>query len=67
MPDNAKIIYFGRTLMDVTQDTVTADKMYKGIKAHDAKGDVITGTAEVIDDGEGHVTLPPGFVTLTGG
>ena len=41
---NSKIIYDGRTLMDLTADTVVEDKMLKGYTAHNAAGDQITGT-----------------------
>lgn len=39
-----KVIYGGRTLIDLTSDTVTADKLLKDITAHAADGTVITGT-----------------------
>ena len=39
-----KVIYDGNTLIDLTSDTVTADKMLTGYKAHDKSGTVITGT-----------------------
>lgn len=39
-----KVIYDGNTLIDLTTDTVTADKMLTGYKAHDKSGTVITGT-----------------------
>lgn len=39
-----KVIYDGNTLIDLTGDTVTADKMLSGYKAHDKSGTVITGT-----------------------
>lgn len=46
MPTNTynKIIYGGQTLIDLTADTVTADKLAEGITAHDKSGAVITGT-----------------------
>ncbi|MEE0327429.1 MAG: hypothetical protein UDP13_11685 [Butyricicoccus sp.] len=40
-----KIIYGGKTLLDLTADTVTADKLAKGITAHDKSGAPITGTS----------------------
>lgn len=40
----SKIIFGGDTLMDLTADTVTADKVLKGITAHGADGEPITGT-----------------------
>ena len=39
-----KVIYGGNTLIDLTADTVTADKLAKNITAHDKSGKVITGT-----------------------
>lgn len=46
MPTNTynKIIYGGQTLIDLTADTVTADKLADGITAHDKSGAIITGT-----------------------
>ena len=40
-----KIIYGGKTLLDLTADTVTPDKLAEGITAHDKSGAAITGTA----------------------
>lgn len=42
----SKVIYGGNTLIDLTGDTVTADKMLVGIKAHGANGEIITGTCD---------------------
>ncbi len=39
-----KIIYGGRTLIDLTGDTVTPDKLLTGVTAHDKSGAVIQGT-----------------------
>lgn len=39
-----KIIYGGQTLIDLTSDTVTADKLAEGVTAHDKSGATITGT-----------------------
>lgn len=39
-----KVIYGGNTLIDLTADTITADKLAKGVTAHDKSGAVITGT-----------------------
>ena len=41
-----KVIYGGRTLIDLTGDTVTADKILSGFTAHDKGGKSITGTCE---------------------
>lgn len=40
-----KIIYGGRTLIDLTSDTVTAADLAYGVKAHDNSGVQITGTS----------------------
>lgn len=40
-----KIIYGNEVLIDLTADTVTADKLAEGITAHDKSGEIITGTS----------------------
>lgn len=40
----SKVVYGGNTLIDLTADDVTADKLLKGTKAHGADGELITGT-----------------------
>lgn len=45
MPVN-KVVFGDRTLIDLTSDTVTADKLAKGVTAHDKSGVQITGTME---------------------
>lgn len=40
---NSKIIFNGKTLIDLTQDTVVADKLLKGYTAHGANGELVTG------------------------
>ena len=42
----SKVVYGGNTLIDLTGDTVVADKLLKGYKAHGADGEVINGTCE---------------------
>lgn len=39
-----KIIYGGKVLIDLTGDTVIADKLLTGITAHDKSGTLLTGT-----------------------
>lgn len=39
-----KVIYGGKTLLDLTGDTVTADKVLSGYTAHDKSGASIEGT-----------------------
>lgn len=41
-----KVVYGTTVLVDLTGDTVTADKLLKGATAHDASGEPITGTLE---------------------
>lgn len=41
---NSKIIYNGKVLIDLTGDTVAADKLLKGITAHGKDGEPVTGT-----------------------
>lgn len=41
-----KIIYGGRTLIDLTEDTVTPETLIKGATAHNAAGEKITGTLD---------------------
>lgn len=40
----SKIIYGGRVLIDLTADTVSADKLLEGYTAHGADGVVVTGS-----------------------
>ena len=40
-----KIIYGGEVLIDLTADTVVADKLAAGYTAHDRSGEIITGTS----------------------
>lgn len=42
----SKIVYGGRTLIDLTGDTVVANKVLKGYTTHGADGEVITGTCD---------------------
>ena len=39
-----KVVYGTNVLIDLTADTVTADKLAQGITAHDKSGAAITGT-----------------------
>ena len=64
-----KIIYGGNTLIDLTGDTVTADKLLSGYTAHGADGEAITGTYQ---DGSGsgiqaqHITSASDTITING-
>lgn len=45
----SKVIYGNNTLVDLTSDTVTADKLVKGVTAHSADGTLITGTLDILE------------------
>ena len=53
----------GTSLIDISSDTVTADKLMQGYTAHDRTGALITGTAtgggSVTQDQDGFIVLPP--------
>ncbi len=42
----SKVVYGGQTLIDLTGDTVTEDKLLKDVTAHGKDGEVVTGTCE---------------------
>lgn len=42
----SKVVYGGNTLIDLTPDTITPDKLLKGVTAHGADGEAITGSCE---------------------
>lgn len=42
----SKVIYGGQTLIDLTADTVKADKLLKGVTAHGADGELIEGACD---------------------
>ena len=44
-----KVIFGGETVIDLTADTVTADKMLSGTTAHGKNGSPVTGTIESFD------------------
>ena len=45
-----KVIYGGNVLIDLTSDTITADKLAEGVTAHDKSGATITGTCTYDSD-----------------
>ena len=59
-----KVVYGNTVLVDLTSDTVTADKLYSGVTAHAKDGTVVTGTAEVTVEGT-KLIMPPGLVTVS--
>lgn len=53
-----KIVYGSTVLIDLTADTVTADKILAGFTAHDQSGAVITGTCDFdVDSGDATVQV----------
>lgn len=46
MAKASKVIYGNETLIDLTADTVRADKLLKGYTAHGADGEIIAGECE---------------------
>ena len=50
-----KVTYGGKTLVDLTSDTVTPDKLADGVTAHDKSGNKITGA----------LILPNGTLSIT--
>lgn len=61
-----KVIVDQETIMDLSNDTVTSDKLIFGYTAHDKSGAPITGTLadkdvnDVVIQGN-HVIIPPGI------
>ncbi len=49
MPVN-KVVYGGNTVIDLTGDTVTAERLQSGYTAHGANGEIITGTGLIYNE-----------------
>lgn len=58
-----KIIVDGVTKIDLSQDTVTANKVLEGLTFHDATGSLCTGTMKQ-STGSGSVGVGAGDITL---
>ena len=41
----SKVVYSGKTLIDLTEDTITEETLLRGYTAHKADGTKIVGTA----------------------
>ena len=65
----SKVNYGTTTLIDLTGDTVTADKLLAGYTAHGADGEAITGTYQG-GSGSGiqaqHITSSSAAITISG-
>lgn len=59
-----KIQYGNTTLIDLTADTVTADKLMQGYTAHDRTGAVINGT--IVDGNNLEYGLTDGTQPIVG-
>lgn len=46
----SKVVFGGKTLVDLTADTITPDKLALGLTAHDKSGAPITGTSTLDSD-----------------
>lgn len=62
---NYNEITFGdEVLISLTNDTVASHNLFKGATAHDANGNIITGTAEVtVEDDK--LVMPHGLISVT--
>jgi hypothetical protein len=61
----SKVEYYGTVLIDLTADTVTADKLASGITAHGKNGDAVTGTAAAYVEGN-TLYVPEWMVSVSG-
>lgn len=52
-----KIVYAGKTLIDLTEDTVTPATLKSGVTAHDASGAKITGTLDTAPPKESDINF----------
>ena len=62
----SKVVYGGDTLIDLTEDTVVANKLLSGYTAHGADGEAITGAYEetpfksgIYQDENGYICVSP--------
>ncbi len=67
-----KVVYDGDTLIDLTEDTVTAATLMSGYTAHDRSGASITGTGSYVESVNGQngvvtLTIPPTMTILSYG
>jgi hypothetical protein len=60
-----KVVYGNTTVIDLTSDTVTADKVLNGYTAHDASGASIVGTAGASVSGT-NLIIPSSMGSVSG-
>lgn len=58
-----KVIFGGKTLIDLTGDTVTEDKLLSGFTTHDMTGNLISGTC-TFDSDTSDATVKPAEVLI---
>lgn len=56
----SKVSYYGKVLLDLTADTVTPEKLAKGVTAHAKDGRKITGALEIVQKGN-WLSMPAGI------
>ena len=56
-PSKNKVVYAGKTLIDLTEDTVTPATLKSGVTAHDASGAKITGTLDTAPPKESDINF----------
>lgn len=62
-----KVILGNEILIDISNDTVMANKLAYGFTAHDMSGASITGTAEIVyDPATEALSMPDWMVTING-
>lgn len=59
----SKVVYGGKTLIDLTADTVSADKLLEGITAHGRDGEVIVGECTYDSDTKDATAMPNDILT----
>ena len=60
-----KVIFGDQTIIDLSADTVTADKVLSGYTAHSASGAIITGSIATKSDSD--ITLLNNILTIPAG
>lgn len=61
------VVYSGRTLIDLSNDTVTPETLPEGVTAHNAAGEAIVGTMKITESQATQATLAASGWTASGG
>ena len=62
-----KVVFNGQVQIDLTSDTVTADKLLSGYTAHNKAGIIVTGTAAAAKPEQSKTVYTNGTVTPDSG